>query len=136
MATSLLVAGCSLAPALNPLATPWGDRVPEPAPDAVAAQPVVTTGPGTVTILPISPVGATVGNNYGYTLGHCGVDSPIDVDGSFWDPVVEPSGSAFFNATSGLFRLATHSDAVFTASDGELLALTRHVGAKEFPLCA
>lgn len=127
-----LVAGCSSLPPPTPAATAWGDKVPE----AVAAQPVVARGSGTITLLPISPAGAAVGVAYAYDTPHCGIYSPIDVDGSFWDAVGVPPDSVDFGGLPGTFRLATPTEATFTASDGRVLHLVRHTGAKEFGFCA
>jgi hypothetical protein len=114
----------------------WGSRVATPAPAVAAAQPVVARRLGFVTLLPISPKGATLGVTYGYEMPHCGVLSPIDVDASFWDAVAVPDTSVDFDGQPGSFRLDSEDRATFTATDGERLQLTRHAGAKEFPLCA
>jgi len=55
--SSIAVAGCSLLAA--PSAAAWGDRVPTAAPEVEANQPVVARGPDSITLLPISPRGAT-----------------------------------------------------------------------------
>jgi hypothetical protein len=113
----------------------WGDRVPTPAPSAVAAQPVVSRGSNTVTLLPISPIGAQVGIDYGYDMPHCGIGSPIDVDGSFWDSIDTLPDPVAFDGQPGTFRLISGKDATFTATSGEVLRLVRHTGAKEFFYC-
>lgn len=129
-----LIAGCSLLPAPSNVA--WGDRVPEAAPEAVANQPVVARGANSITILPISPSGATVGITYGYDMPHCGINSPIDVDGSFWDAVGIAPDSVDFDGQTGTFRLASHDAAEFIRSDARVLNLVRHDGPKEFRLCS
>ena len=131
-----LVAGCSSLPSPTPGPTAWGDKVPEAAPEAVAAQPVVSRGSDSITLLPISPAGAAVGVAYAYDMPHCGINSPIDVDGSFWDAVGVPADSVDFDGRTGTFRLASPTEATFTASDGNLLHLVRHTGAKEFRICS
>jgi hypothetical protein len=96
----------------------------------------VARGSDTITLLPISPTGAAVGVAYAYETPHCGINSPIDVDGSFWDAVGVPPDSVDFDGWPGSFRLDTPTEATFTASDGRVLHLVRHSGAKEFRLCA
>lgn len=109
--------------------------MPEAAPDAVASQPVVARGADSITLLPISPSGATVGIAYGYDMPHCGINSPIDVDGTFWDAVGIAPDSVDFDGQPGTFRLASHDAAEFTRSDGRVLTLVRHEGPKEFRFC-
>jgi len=132
----VIVSGCSLLPAPTPSATTWLDRVPEPAPEVIAAQPVAARGPNSITLLPISPRGAVVGVEYTYDMPHCGINSPIDVDGSFWDAVGVPPTSVEFDGQPGTFRLVSTTEANFTASNGQVLRLVRRAGAKEFRLCA
>ncbi len=106
------------------------------APEAIANQPVVRKGSDSITLLPISPPGATIGAAYLYTTPHCGINSPIDLDGSFWDAVGIAPDSVDFDGRQGTFRLASHDSAQFIGSDGRTLDLVRHAGAKEFRLCA
>jgi hypothetical protein len=106
------------------------------APGEIAAQPVVARGPDSITLLPISPTGAVVGIDYAYDMPHCGINSPIDVDGSFWDAVGVPPDSIDFDGRAGTFRLVSPMEATFTATDGQILHLVRRPGAKEFRLCA
>lgn len=119
----------------TPAPVVWGLDVPEAAPEAIAAQPVVARGPNSITLLPISPTGAVVRTDYAYAMPHCGIRSPIDVDGSFWDPVVLPLDPVQFDGSPGTFRLTSPTDATFTAGDGAILRLVRHAGAKEFGFC-
>ena len=131
---ALAISACaSPVPSASPVA--WTDRVPEAAPEVIAAQPVIARGPNSVTLLPISPTGAVVGTDYAYDMPHCGINSPIDVDGSFWDAVGVPPTSVDFDGHPGTFRLTSATDATFTTSDGRVLRLVRRVGAKEFPGC-
>ena len=132
--SAVLIAGCSLLP--GPTAVVWGDHVPDPPPEAIANQPIVARGANSITLQPISPRGATVGIAYAYDTPHCGINSPIDVDGSFWDAVGIAADSVDFDGARGTFRLVTDAEAVFTRSDGRLLHLVRHQGAKEFRLCS
>ena len=88
---------------------------------------------------PIAPATA-----YRFSLGHCGLSSPIDVDGSFWDPAegltagggpldLESDGE-MINATAGFF-VVIGDEARFRTGSGSVLTLERHDGEKEFPGC-
>jgi len=130
----LAVVACQTTNPIPPRVV-WTDRVPTPNPSAVAAQPVVARTSSTVTLQPISPTGATVGVSYAYDMPHCGIGSPIDVDGSFWDARTIPADPVAFDGLSGTFELTSPNDATFTSSAGAVLELTRHVGPKEFLFC-
>lgn len=132
----VLFAACSSLPPRTPAATGWGDKVAMPAPEAAAAQPVVARGPDSITLLPISPRGAVVGVSYAYDMPHCGIGSPIDVDGSFWDATEIAPTSVEFDGQPGFFRLASPTEATFTSTTGGVLRLVRHEGAKEFRICS
>lgn len=131
-----VVAGCSAFGYSTPAPVVWGSNVPEPAPEAIAAQPVVARREGRLTLLPISPTGAVVGSAYGYEMPHCGIHSPIDVDGSFWDAIDIGADSVDFDGVPGTFQLTSPTTATFTASHGAILQLVRHAGSKEFAGCA
>lgn len=124
--------------AWNPIPPPvvWTDRVPAPDPSAVAARPILARGSNTLTLLPISQTGAQIGVDYRYDMPHCGVGSPIDVNGSFWDAVDVPADPVIFDARPGVFRLVSSTTATFTATSVGVLHLVRHNGAKEFFYCA
>jgi len=130
---AFFVAGCSPFAASSPVA--WGDRVPTPDPAAVVNQPVLARGSTSITLLPISPSGATIGVAYGYDTPHCGIGSPIDVDGSFWDAIGIAPDSSHFDGLPGTFRLVSANTAEFTSADGQVLNLVRHEGSKGFRFC-
>ena len=134
LAFALLVAGCSPLAVTSPVV--WGSQVPTPDPSAAADQSVVARGPDSITLSPISPSGASIGVSYGYTMPHCGIHSPIDVDGSYWDAIGISPDSVDFDGRAGLFRLLSNDAADFTETDGRVLNLVRHVGSKEFRLCS
>lgn len=81
------------------------------------------------------PAAAPVGE---MSLGHCGLHSPFDFDGSFWDPIGPVDGDAAeaINSASGTIRLLGPVDAEFRAPSGFALRLRRHQGAKTFQGCA
>jgi hypothetical protein len=88
---------------------------------------------------PIEPATA-----YRFSLGHCGLHSPIDVDGSFWDPIdgLTAGGAPLelgsdpemINATAGFF-VVIGDEARFRTETGSVVRLERHDGPKEFPGC-
>ena len=96
---------------------------------------ILAPGQDSITLLPISPAGATIGVSYAYEMPHCGLGSPIDVDGSFWDGVGAPADPVMFDGAPGRFELVTRDAAAFTSSAGDVLRLIRHSGPKTFGLC-
>jgi hypothetical protein len=72
------------------------------------------------------------------TLGHCGLESGIDVDGSFWDPVgmVDLNHPDAINAAEARFTLISPSTARLETAGGLVIGLARHTGAKYLPGCA
>jgi hypothetical protein len=70
-------------------------------------------------------------------LGHCGVGSGIDVDGSFWNPVgvVDADHADYINAAPATFRLVTPGTAALETGGGLRLDLVRHPGPKQLELC-
>lgn len=129
------IAACSTTAYRTPAPVVWGINVPEPDASAISAQPVISRRDGKLTLLPISPTGAVVGTDYAYEMPHCGIHSPIDVDGSFWDAVTQPADPVQFDGSPGTFRLTTAKTATFTDTAGQVLQLVRHSGAKEFGPC-
>lgn len=134
---TLVAAACSTTSYATPAPVAWGVDVPEADAAAIEAQPVVARRNGFVTLLPISPTGAVIGVEYGYEMPHCGIHSPIDVDGSFWDPVALPidMDPVQFDGSPGTFRLTSRDTAQFTDTVGRVLHLVRHSGPKEFGVC-
>jgi hypothetical protein len=72
-----------------------------------------------------------------FVTGHCGVGSPIDFDGSFWDAVGEGRiPEDWLGAYEGTIEITNPSTAVFRSIDGRVtIPLTRHVGMKSFQGC-
>ncbi len=88
------------------------------------------------------PIEAAVA--YRFSLGHCGLLSPIDVDGSFWDPLdgTGPTGAELdldsdgemINATSGVI-VVIGDEMRFRTDSGSVVRFERHPGEKEYPGC-
>lgn len=111
--------------------------------------PVVAVIPDevpTVSLGPTSVEALEIGQPIAFTLGHCGLLSPIDLDGSLWRPVggAMPDGSPIasdeaigelINATDGTFEIVAEDAAHFETATGTLLRLERAEGALDYPLC-
>lgn len=91
--------------------------------------------PGTV------PPGAEVGIH----LGHCGLSSPIDLDGSLWDPIAGDDGQGgpltggqrgeLINATLVTLMMLEPDRAQLQTPLGALITLVRHHGARAYNIC-
>jgi len=89
-----------------------------------------------ILVEPSSPVGWPAGPQP-FTLGHCGIFSGIDVDGSWWDPVgpVDMDSGDAVHATEGVLNLTDPTHGTFTAPSGFAVQLQRRDGAKVLPPC-
>ena len=114
-----------------------------PLPEIVA---VIPPDIPTVSLEPTSEPALGVGATIPFTLEHCGLLSPVDVDGSHWQPVggVDAMGGPvdsddeigeLINATSGELTLVDEDTATFTTSIGSVIHLERAPGALDYPLC-
>jgi hypothetical protein len=129
LVVAISLAGCSFP-------SNWGDRVPTINPEAEANRPIVGAGPDSVTLNPISERGAVVGRAYQYDMPHCGLMSPIDVDGSFWVAARVPADPVVFDGQPGTFTLVDRSHATFRTSDGiHSVPLLRFDGPQAFRMC-
>ena len=70
-------------------------------------------------------------------LGHCGLESGIDVDGSFWDPVgaVDVNHADAINGASARFTLTSSQTARLETSGGLHVDLGRHTGPTYLLAC-
>ncbi len=143
---TVLAAGCGAAP--RPSTT--GLRFEEvSAADAREMPPAVgqregRPGPDGGTILVATSALIDAGVPYRFSLGHCGLFSPVDVDGAFWDAIdgVSSSGGAvdldsdgeMINATPGVI-VVIGDEARFRTESGSVIRFRRHDGEKEFPGC-
>jgi hypothetical protein len=81
---------------------------------------------------------------YRFDLGHCGLGSPVDLDGSFWTPLegTTAAGGALdldsdgemINGTAGVV-VVIGDEARFRTASGSVVRFERHAGEREFPLC-
>ena len=101
-------------------------------------------GPNGLTIFDPSSAPLEEAIVYRFSLGHCGLHSPVDVDGSFWDAIegIGPNGrpldletdGEMINATSGVI-VVIGDEARFRTDTGSVIRFARHEGEKEFPGC-
>jgi hypothetical protein len=111
---------------------------------------VTAIGPGitTVSVEPASTDDLSIGEAIDLALGHCGLWSPLDLDGSLWQPNggVTPTGGPIaedddatigelINATPGVFVIVADDIAHWTSATGTIIAFERAPGAVSFPLC-
>jgi len=86
-----------------------------------------------------------VGQAQQLTLGHCGLGSPLDFDGSLWDATGGHNGSGqapsqeqindVINATPVTIMLISPLSAVMTTEHGGVVYLSRHDGPRAYFLC-
>ena len=86
-----------------------------------------------------------VGVARNFPLGHCGLATPMDIDGSLWDPVSGqgPNGGPLtddhigelINATPTAIVLIDQNTMQMTTPLGALITLTRHDGPRHYFLC-
>lgn len=88
----------------------------------------------TVTVAPSSAPGAEIGVAYTLAMGHCGLLSPIDFDGSLWEPLNQEY-SVVFDGATGNILLTSVDRARFIAEAGDELELARLEGSAPYPLC-
>jgi hypothetical protein len=105
-----------------------------------AADGTIATAPGEwfgVAVAPSSTAGQLGGEPIPYGLGHCGLGSGVDVDGSWWDPVgfVNIDHGDSINAAAGTFAPSDPNHATFTSDAGFAVSLVRRVGEKHLPMC-
>jgi hypothetical protein len=86
---------------------------------------------------PLEPESAAAPPQGPFSLGHCGLLSPVDYDASFWDPVgqIDGDNGAVVNSTEGTIRLISDNEAEFRSADGFTVRFRRHEGPKAYQLC-
>jgi hypothetical protein len=73
---------------------------------------------------------------FAFTLGHCGIWSGIDADGSFWDPIgqIDRENPDTINSAVGIMAISSQESATLQTA-GLRLELVRHQGLKYLPPC-
>jgi hypothetical protein len=134
------VTGCGAPP--PPAATATPDLPSLPLPESVSATPP----PDGIRIEALTPpISVQVGVEHTYTLDHCGLFSPIDVDGSLWDPIYGDDGAGgpltsdqigdLINETSVALVLVDHETMLMVTRHGGRVLLTRHDGPRNYFGC-
>jgi len=140
----LVLGACASAPAPTPADITWPAWEPARQLPAAGVRPDGRPGTEGGTILRAASAAIASGIPYRSGLEHCGLLSPIDVDGSFWEPIdgVAADGrpidlavdSEMINATSGVF-VVIGDEARFRTDSGSVIRLERAGIEKEFPGC-
>jgi hypothetical protein len=139
---ALLAVACS-APA--PTQAPGASQLPaQPLPSNITGIP----GPGDESelVTPQSEAGTwEVGQPQQLTLGHCGLGSPLDFDGSLWNPTGGHNGNGqapsqeqindVINSTPVTIMLISPLAAVMTTQNGGVVYLDRHEGPRAYFPC-
>lgn len=134
--------GCALSLAERP----QGDVTLEAGAGALSYHVTVTAGGAQITIERQDAFGVLLGPSSQppvtagarpFSLGHCGLWSGLDADGSWWDPVgpVDGDHPDAINAADGTLTVFDPDHATFTSRGGLTVQLQRHDGAKFLPLC-
>jgi hypothetical protein len=140
----LLIAGlmgCGAPP--PPTATATTDLPSLPLPADVSATPPADG----IRIEALTPPNSVpVGVEHTYSLDHCGLFSPIDVDGSLWEPIAGDDGAGgpltadqigdLINETSVALVLVDHATMLMVTRHGGRVLLTRHDGPRNYFGCA
>jgi hypothetical protein len=141
----LLVACESVAvPTPSPTASPTVTPIVRPLPAGLSGIP----RPGTPAAI-IQPRtqrgGIEPGVAQPFELGHCGLVSPIDFDGSLWNPIAGEDGAGgpltdehegeLINATRVALTLIEPDVIRLETPRGAVLTLVRHSGARLYSLC-
>ncbi len=142
---ALLVAfllGCASPPA--PTATPVPNLATLPVPAGISGIP--RPGTPSATLIAHTPAGTIeIGVEQTLALGHCGLGSPIDFDGSLWDPTFADNGSGgpltddqigeLINQTAVVLVLVDGLTAQIVTPRGARILLKRHDRARPYGLC-
>lgn len=86
-----------------------------------------------------------VGVARNFPLGHCGLGTPIDIDGSLWDPVSGQKADGgpltddhigeLINSTPTTIVLTDANKMQMTTPLGAVIVLARHDGPRSYFLC-
>jgi hypothetical protein len=155
---TLIVLACGSTPSATPTPIPTSPPTSTPIPTPPDDLPKLTL-PGTIsgipgpdddftaTLEPHTPADSVaVGEDQVFTLGHCGLGSPIDIDGGMWDPIAGDDGLGgpltedqvgdLINATPVVLVLVDHDTMLMATQHGARILLTRHDGPRAYFLCA
>jgi hypothetical protein len=104
-----------------------------------AADGSIEAAPGETFGIILPPESAPLGRPgpIPFSLGHCGLYSGIDVDGSWWDPVglIDAENGDSVNAAEGTLAFDDPTHATFVSRGGLIVNLERRDGPKHLPFC-
>jgi hypothetical protein len=141
---AIVVAAC--APGTSAPTTGFEDVTIESARDLPASFESREGRPGPNGRTVYDPISAPIddGVAYRFDLGHCGLSSPVDLDGSFWEALDGTASTGegidldtdgeMINATSGAI-VVIGDEMRFRTASGSVVRFERHPGEKEFPGC-
>jgi len=140
----VVAAACGAAPPTSPPTDEPTARPLLPLPGGADGIP----GPGdtSVTLPAHSPAGIIqIGVPVNFPLGHCGLGSPIDIDGGLWDPIAGDDGlggpltrqqlGELANSATVVVTLLDPNRAVLVTPGGAVVTLQRHPGPRAYLLC-
>jgi hypothetical protein len=101
---------------------------------------------GEYQVVPISTQGRAPGVLFPLALGHCGLGSPVDVDGSLWEPIgandarggpvdTEDEIGELINPTGGEAVVVGRDRLDFRTPLGTVIVFGRHEGRRSYPVC-
>lgn len=138
----VLIAGCGAVdiPSPSPAPTPSFPALP----DIVAGIPAA--GEPSAIVAPRSrPGGWAIGAAQEFTLGHCGLASPLDFDGSLWDPVGGHNGSGgqlteaqvgdLINSSRVSIQLVDQDTGLLVTRNGAVVLIERHQAPRPIRFC-
>jgi hypothetical protein len=140
----LIACGSAPTPSDEVLGTAPPPRAILPLPEGVSGIP--GAGDTSVEIGPQSPDGELeLDVERDFALGHCGLSSPIDIDGSLWDPIGGDNGAGgelndlqrneLINVTSTVVVLISEDRLLMLTPQGAVITLARHAGPRDYFLC-
>jgi hypothetical protein len=137
----------STTPTLIPTPTPSPTATPLPTFPDIPPLPADLLIPDRgVAVSATSPAGTTVGERFRLTLGHCGLYSPVDIDGSLWEPLwgqdarggpidTDREVGPLVNATEGEAMLVNPIRLDYRTPDGIVVVFRRIDGPRVYPGC-
>jgi hypothetical protein len=146
LAASSPASSMPAAESLEPVETPAPSLAPEPRP-LPEGYTRIPKGRDTFLREPQSKAGTLeVGVPHNFRLQHCGIGSPVDVDGSLWDPKYGQDGTGGpltdeqlgdLDNEGRVTLLLTDEDTLqMTTRHAAIITLIRHDGARRYGPCA
>jgi hypothetical protein len=142
----VVTAGCSgtSQPRPTPTASP-SPRALLPLDPGISGIPAESDH--SVLLEPQSVAGTTPhGEPRDFQLQHCGLFSPIDIDGSLWDPIAGHNGmggplteeqrTELVNSTPVTLTITAPDTIELVTPRGAVITLARHDGPRRYLLCA